>query len=72
MNNKNIKGLEITAGDSVLVIGQNGKLKKLVMPELNSHTPSTPGSEKVFEILKIFDPELSIEAFENINKRNLN
>lgn len=65
-------GLEITPGDSVVVIGENGKLKKLVVPELNGKLPMTKGAEMLVEILKIFDPSCSIETFENIDKRKLN
>lgn len=65
------EAIEIMPGDSVLVIGRDGKLKKLIMPELNTTSPHTPGSEKVLEILKMFDPTASLETFEN-NDRKLN
>jgi hypothetical protein len=64
--------LEITPGDSVLVIGSNGDFKKLIIPELNKNTPHTEGTEKVFKILKMFNPSANIETFENVDRRKLN
>ena len=64
--------LEITAGDSVLVIGEDGKLKKLIMPEFRDKLTQTAGTKKVMEILKIFNPDAEIETFEQINKNKLN
>jgi hypothetical protein len=64
--------LDITAGDSVLVIGEDGKLKKLIMPEFQENLTQTAGTEKVMEILKIFDPEAELETFEQIDKNKLN
>jgi hypothetical protein len=71
--NKNInKGFEIDPGDSVLVIGSDGKLKKLVVSGLNQRNPHTEGTKKVFEILQIFDPTAKVETFENADKRKIN
>lgn len=64
--------LDITAGDSVLVIGEDGKLKKLIMPEFRQNLTQSAGTEKVMEILKIFDPEAELETFEQIDKNKLN
>ena len=64
--------LDITAGDSVLVIGEDGKLKKLIMPEFRENLTQTAGTEKVLEILKIFDPDAELETFEQIDKNKLN
>ena len=64
--------LDITAGDSVLVIGEDGKLKKLIMPEFRENLTQSAGTEKVMEILKIFDPEAELETFEQIDKNKLN
>ena len=64
--------LDITAGDSVLVIGEDGKLKKLIMPEFRDNLTQSAGTEKVMEILKIFDPEAELETFEQIDKNKLN
>jgi len=64
--------LEIQPGDSVLVIGKNGKLKKLIMPEIKKNIPHTAGTEKVLEILKIFDPDAELETFENVDKKIIN
>jgi hypothetical protein len=64
--------LEINAGDSVLVIDENGKLKKLIMPEFRKNVPATAGTEKVLEILKIFDPDAEIETFESVDKKTIN
>ena len=64
--------LDITAGDSVLVIGEDGKLKKLIMPEFREDLTHSAGTEKVMEILKIFDPDAELETFEQIDKNKLN
>ena len=64
--------LDITPGDSVLVIGEDGKLKKLIMPEFRENLTQSAGTEKVMEILKIFDPEAELETFEQIDKNKLN
>ena len=64
--------LDITAGDSVLVIGEDGKLKKLIMPEFRENLTQSAGTEKVMKILKIFDPEAELETFEQIDKNKLN
>ena len=64
--------LDITAGDSVLVIGEDGKLKKLIMPEFRKNLTQSAGTEKVMEILKIFDPDAELETFEQIDKNKLN
>ena len=64
--------LDITAGDSVLVIGEDGKLKKLIMPEFRNDFTKTAGTEKVIEILKIFDPDAELQTFEQIDKNKLN
>ena len=64
--------LDITAGDSVLVIGEDGKLKKLIMPEFRENLTQSAGMEKVMEILKIFDPGAELETFEQIDKNKLN
>jgi len=64
--------LDITAGDSVLVIGEDGKLKKLIMPEFREALTQSAGTEKVLEILKIFDPDAELETFEQIDKNKLN
>jgi hypothetical protein len=64
--------LEINPGDSVLVIDENGKLKKLIMPEFRKNIPATAGTEKVLEILKIFDPNAELETFESVDKRTIN
>ena len=64
--------LDITAGDSVLVIGEDGKLKKLIMPEFRENLTQSAGTEKVMEILKIIDPEAELETFEQIDKNKLN
>lgn len=64
--------LDITAGDSVLVIGEDGKLKKLIMPEFRDNLTQSAGTEKVMEILKIFDPDAELETFEQIDKNKLN
>lgn len=64
--------LDITAGDSVLVIGEDGKLKKLIMPEFRENLTQSAGTEKVMEILKIFDPDAELETFEQIDKNKLN
>ena len=64
--------LDITAGDSVLVIGEDGKLKKLIMPEFRENITQSAGTEKVMEILKIFDPDAELETFEQIDKNKLN
>lgn len=63
--------LEIVPGDSVIVIGEDGKIKKLIMPEMRENIPHTEGTEKVLEILQLFDPKASIETFENIDKGKL-
>ena len=65
-------GLEIAPGDSVVIIGQNGNIKKLVVPEINSSTEHTLGTERLLEILKMFDPTVRIETLENIDKEKLN
>ena len=70
--NRGKDSLEITAGDSVLVIGKDGNIKKLVMPDMNKNTPHTPGTERVLEILKIFDPTANLEIFENVEKKKFN
>lgn len=64
--------LDIQAGDSVLVIGDDGKLKKLIMPEFRDQLVQTAGTEKVAEILKLFDPDAELETFERIEKSRLN
>jgi len=64
--------LEVMSGDSVLVIGKDGNLKKLVMPDMNKNTPHTAGTERVLEILKIFDPTANLEILENVDKGRLN
>lgn len=64
--------LDITPGDSVLVVGEDGKLKKLIMPEFRDNLTQSAGTEKVMEILKIFDPEAELETFEQIDKNKLN
>ena len=64
--------LDITAGDSVLVIGEDGKLKKLIMPEFRENLTQSAGTKKVMEILKIFDPDAELETFEQIDKNKLN
>ena len=64
--------LEINPGDSVLVIGEDGKLKKLIMPEFRQELTRTAGTEKVLEILQIFDPNASLDTFEQIDKKKLN
>lgn len=64
--------LEIQPGDSVLVIGEDGTLKKLIMPEIKKDVPHTPGTEKVLEIIKIFDPNAELKTFENVDKKTLN
>lgn len=70
--NKEKDGLEITPGDSVLVIGKDGNIKKLVVPDMNRNMPHTLGTERLLEILKLFDPNANFEMFENIEKRKLN
>jgi hypothetical protein len=64
--------LEFDPGDSVLVIGKDGTLKQLIMPEIKKDVPHTPGTEKVLEILKIFDPNAELKTFENVDKKTLN
>ena len=64
--------LVIEPGDSVLVIDNNGKLKKLIMPEFRDQLVQTAGTEKVAEILKLFDPDAELETFERIEKERLN
>lgn len=64
--------LDITAGDSVLVIGEDGKLKKLIMPEFRDSLTHSAGAEKVIEILKLFDPDAELKTFEQIDKNKLN
>lgn len=64
--------LEIQPGDSVLVVGENGKLKKLIMPEFRDQLVQTAGTEKVAEILKLFDPNAELKTFERIKKGKLN
>ena len=64
--------LDITAGDSVLVIGEDGKLKKLIMPEFRETLTQSAGTEKVMQILRIFDPDAELETFEQIDKKKLN
>lgn len=63
--------LEIVPGDSVLVVDKEGKLKKLILPEFRDKLEQTPGTEKVLEILQLFDPEAKIETFENVDKGKL-
>jgi hypothetical protein len=70
---KNIKqGLEIGPGDSVLVIGSDGKLKKIVVSGLSSEDPRTEGTKKVFEILKLFDPMAKVDTFDNTDRKRMN
>lgn len=64
--------LEIQPGDSVLVIGEDGKLKKLIMPEFRDQLTKTAGTEKVIEILKLFDPDAELKTFEQVDKNKLN
>ena len=64
--------LEITAGDSVLVIGEDGKIKKLIMPEFREDLTQSEGTKKVMEILKMFDPNAELQTFEQIDKSKLN
>jgi hypothetical protein len=64
--------IEIYPGDSVVVIGQDGNLKKVIMPDINTSNPATKGEEKLLIILKLFDPTASIESFHNVNKGKLN
>lgn len=64
--------LEIMPGDSVLVISEDGKLKKLIMPEFRDNLAISAGTKKVMEILKIFDPDAELETFEQIAKNKLN
>lgn len=69
---KTSQGLEIVPGDSVVIIGQNGNIKKLVVPEINSNAEHTKGTLRLLEILQMFDPTVRIEILENINKEKLN
>ena len=64
--------LVIDPGDSVLVINEQGKLKKLIMPEFRDQLAQTAGTEKIAEILKLFDPDAELETFEQIDKNRLN
>lgn len=64
--------LDILPGDSVLVIGADGTLKKLIMPELHGELENTLGKERVLEILQLFNPEAHIEVLGKYDKRKLN
>ena len=66
------KGFEIAPGDSVIVIGDDGKLKKLVVSGISHKDPHTEGTKKLLEVLQIFDTKASVETFENADKRKMN
>ena len=66
------EGLTLYPGDSVLVIGEDGNLKKVIMPSINPAKTITPGEEKLLTILKMFDSSASLEAFHDVKGRKLN
>jgi len=64
--------LQIEPGDSVIVIGKDGKIRKLVMPEFRNQMEHNAGTEKVLEVLQLFDPDAKIETFSLEERKKLN
>ena len=72
MSKKIADMIEIELGDSLLVVGSNGKLKQLILPEYKDNIEESKGTKKVTEILELFEPNAGLKVYEQMNKRKMN
>ena len=59
-------------GDSLIVISKEGKIRKLILPEIKDGLEKNKGTEKMIEILELFDKDASLKVFEHFDRRKLN